>query len=387
MNTTRRASWALLAGIATGFLLATWEGHRASTYSKPANFKRFHQRISPDAIFYPPYAMLEKLALVRWRPGKTIVILGGNSVMNGVAQPENEVWSLRLQEALGEDYVVVNLAFRGAMPMHGGALVAEALLRKNIPVIYVANTYPLTGSNRAVGGPYGYLYWQALAQGKLGPYEPRTKDIRDWLSAQPPAERNQQSEEHLGAWLETFTRHQSLWHHVGYRHVFTVWNFLLGWHFWVPRDRLPDNEPASPPVEARFHSPPLDEELNVVRSFTAGFVTQNASGNLEIHEAQRRRIEAEIVAAFPPVLRSHTLMLLDESASYYLDRLSPAEQARDRFVYEQCAQIWRAQGIACEIMGQGADWGDYFDRVHLSAEGGRKRAAVVADRIKQFHIP
>src|SRR5437762_3533324 len=101
MTTTRLSSWCLLGGILTGFLGSVWQGHEASAYSKPDHFKRFHQRISIDSSFYPPYAMMETLALARWQPGQTLVIIGGNSILNGVGQPEAELWSSRLQYLLG----------------------------------------------------------------------------------------------------------------------------------------------------------------------------------------------------------------------------------------------------------------------------------------------
>ena len=385
MTTNRLSSWLLIGGIATGFCGAVWQGNLASTYSKPAGFIRFHQRISPDALFYPPYAMLESLALAHWQPGKTLVIIGGNSIMNGVGQPKDEVWSLRLQEQLGDRYVVVNLAFRGAAPVQGAALVAEALLRRGLPVLYVANTYPLSGSGQAPGGYYGYLYWQAFYQGRLSAFPARDEHVHRWLDSLPAQERDRQAEERLGARLDSVLRQQSLWHHVGYRHFFTVWNFILARDFWMPRDRLPDNEPAARPLAERFHAP-LDEELNAVRSYTENLFAPGADPR-QPDPAILRRLGDELEASFVPLLRPHTLMLLDESAAYYVARLTPSEQARNRIAYRTAAEFWRSHGIACTIVGQEFEPVDYIDRTHLSSDGGRKLARIVAEKLRQFPHP
>lgn len=386
MNATRRSSWALLTGILLGFLGAAWSGQSAAGYSKPDNFKRFHQRISPDASFYPPFAMLEQIALARWSPGKTLVIVGGNSIFNGVGQPAPVVWSLRLQEILGESYVVVNLAFRGAGPAQGGALVAEALLRRGLPVIYVANTYPLAGSSHAALGAYGYQYWQARAAHRLYDYPARDTYIDQWRHALPRAVQEAQSDQQLGSRLEPLLRQQSLWHHVGYRHLFTVWNPILGRDFWEPRARLPDNEPMAPPLASRFLVA-FDQELATTRTFNDGFLLPGSPGHWAADPAVTQRLGAEIDAAFVPELRPHTLIVLNELAAFYLARLTPEEVARNRFAYQAAARLWRDHGIASEVVGDGFDASDYLDRVHLAPDGGLKLANIVARRITALNHP
>lgn len=386
MTTTRLSCWLLLGGIVLGFLGATWQGHRAAVYSKPDGFRRFHQRISPDTLYYPPYAMLEHLALARWSPGKTLVIIGGNSVLNGVGQPADEVWSLRLQELLGDSYVVVNLAFRGSYPTQAAALVAESLLERGLSVLYVANTNPPAGTGRAPGGASGYTYWQALHRGRLATYAPRDESIRRWLAGLPPGERRQQDEESLGARLEAWFRPQSLWHHVGYRHCFTVWNSVLASDFWVPRDKLPDNEPDAVPLADRFRLN-LTEEMAIIRSYSESLAVAGTDGGWQLEAGNRQRLVDDIAATMVPRLRPRTLMLLSQNAPYYRDRLGTTERARDAFVYSACAQIWRDHGIACEIAGEGFEPIDFSDRTHLSKDGGRKLARLVARRITEMNQP
>ncbi len=386
MTLPRQSSWLLLAGILAGFLGASWQGRLASGYSKPDGFRRFHQRISPDALYYPPYAMLEALALARWHPGQTLVIIGGNSIFNGVGQPVDDLWSVQLQELLGARYVVVNLAFRGAYPAQGAALVAESLLLRGYPVIYVANTNPPAATGRAVGGASGYLYWQALYQHRLSGYAPRETEIRNWLQTLPPKEREQQAEERLGSWLEAWTRHQSLWHHIGYRHVFTVWNFVVAQDPWGARDHLPDNEPQARPLGERFKNL-LPEEMAIVRGYSANMAVQDAHQQWHLEGGNRQRLVDDIEKTIIPSLRPHTLIILNKNCPYYLNLLTASERARDTAVYADSAQIWRDHGIACAVSGEDYESIDYIDRAHLSSDGGRKVARLVAQQIRQLHQP
>jgi hypothetical protein len=382
----RLSSWLLLAGIATGFLLATWAGHATAAYSKPAHFRRFHRLISPDALFYPPYSMLETLALARWQPGKTLVIVGGNSILNGVGQSPDEVWTLRLQSLLGDSYVVVNLALRSAYPTQAGALVAESLHRRGIPLVYVTDTNPLAGTGLAAGPPYGYYYWQALYQGKLAPFPAREEAIDRWIGSLPPAARAQLAEDRLAGRLDGWFHHLSLWHHVGYHYGFTVWNYLVRDEFWAPRQRLADNEPAARPLAERFLTDPAGETA-IARGYTASLAEPDAHGGWQLTAAGRRKIADEIEVSFAPDLRPRMLMLLEVNNPYYLARLTPAEQARETFVYDACAAIWREHGIACVPAGRGFEPADYVDRPHLSAAGGHRLAALVAEKIHQLAPP
>lgn len=380
---SRLSSWLLLGGILTGFLGATWQGHRASSYSKPDRFTRFHQRISLDALYYPPYAMLETLALARWSPGKTLVIIGGNSIMNGVGQPAGVLWSRRLQELLGDSYVVVNLAFRAAGPVQGGALVAESLLRRGYPVLYVANTTPLAGPGRAPGGFYGYFYWQALYQNRLAPFAARQDAIERWVESLPPGERAREAETRLGARLESLTRHQSLWHHIGYRHVFTVWHPLLAGNFWVPRAGLPDNEPPARPLRERFQDF-LPEEMAIVRGSMQSLAVPTAPGQWAVEAGNRQRLDDDLRISLLPALRPRTLVLLIENAPYYRDLLDPVEKEQAHFVQHAFARLWRDHGVACEVAGEDFTSLDYVDRAHLSGSGGRKLAELVARKIQEL---
>jgi hypothetical protein len=216
MSHAKLKALAFLVAIPLGFALAVWLGREAATYAKPDKFIRFHQGIAPESLFYPPFSILENLALARWSPGRTLVIIGGNSILNGVRQSDKNLWSRRLQEELGERYVVVNLSFRGALPCEAGALVAESLIKRGLPVVLISSTAPAT-VGRVAGGAYGYLYYEALAHDRLIHHPAREADLTAWEETATPSIREQQTELRRAADLDARFYFKSLRHHVSYR--------------------------------------------------------------------------------------------------------------------------------------------------------------------------
>lgn len=373
----------LLAGIVAGFLLAVSLGHQAAHYSKPSNFVRFQRWIDPEGNFFPPFRMLEHLALNRWRPGKTVVIVAGNSILNGFSQPAGEVWSRRLQEILGPDrYVVVNLSFVGGRPTEAGMLVAESLVRRGIPVLVVANT-GIAPPESPIDGTYAYYYWEAAAQGALLPYPARATDLALRETQMSEADRKKQAERRRAAALNSHLYFQELWHHVGLRYLFTVWHPLAGESFWRPRDQWPDPETGSPPLATRFRDR-FAEEMKIVRGLSDYNTTRDAAGRWVLAPDHVRVLNERITAAFVPRLRPRLLMVLCESAPFYRQRLTPEEQERDGAAFRDCAEVWRKQGIACVISGLDFEDADYHDRAHLTAGGGRKLATLVAEELRKL---
>jgi hypothetical protein len=370
---------ALLLGCAVGFGGAVVAGYQATQYSKPDAFKRFHFSIGLETNFFPTFPMMENLALARWHPGQTVVVIGGNSIFNGVGQPASDLWSDHLQSELGSDFVVVNLAFRGAFPPEGGALVAESLQRRGVPVVYVTDNGP-GNCGRPFGSFYGYLFWDALYKDRLLPFPARDAYVADWLKHLSPADRTKQEELQRAARLDAVLRFQSLWQHVGYRHVFTVWNSIIpGW--WRPRDKFSDPEPGAPPVEQRFRGSPAGE-LSLVRSLSETRANPDGHGGWEVYQPAVQSLDEEIDTVFPPVLRPHMLMVMTQSCPHYRDMLTPSERVRDEKVFAAYRDKWREKGIACTIVG--LDWTneDFADRCHLAAGGGRKLAHIVAGEVR-----
>lgn len=380
---SRSKAFALLSGVIVGFLLAIAVGYHLNDYSKPGHFKRFHQRISPEGLFYPTFTMLENLALAGWSPGKTMVIIGGSSVLKGVGQTEPELWSSLLQKELGNGYAVVNLAFSGGAPGEGGALVTESMIRRGVPVIYVADSGPLVRYS-AYGNIYGYLYWDALYKHRLLPFPARDAACAQWEKSLLPKERTQQQELQRSAQLDAFLHFQALWETAAYRHLFTVWNFLVPREWWKPRQVFPDNEPEAPPVEERFHDSFFESDMHLLRVLTSSQTDTDGHGGFVLRQEKVKAVQKAISEVFHPALQPRMIMLLTQNCPYHRDRLKPDERQRDKFVYDEFQKIFQANGIACAVVGQDFVTEDYKDRVHLTPSGGRKMTGIVLEQIHKL---
>lgn len=386
MKATPRAQAIVqLFGIVAGFAIAVACARSAAGYSKPSHFKRFHQHISPDAGFFPPFAMLENLALARWQPGQTVVIIGGNSILNGVGQPLPVLWSERLQTLLGDRYVVVNLSFRGAFASEGAALVAESLLRRGVPAVYVANAAPGPMA-RPYESTYAYLFWSALAGDHLLPNAPREAELNHRLRVLPPSITDGMRAKHLAARLNRSLRFDELWQHVSYRHFSTTWSYITRDRFFGPRDRRPDFEPEAPPVAQRFQTLP-EVEMQITRAYSQSLMEADGAGGWRPLVAATAQTSLDLGEIFAAPLRARMLLLLVRNCPFYRDRLTLAEQVRDTLMYTAYEKVWRDQGVASVTVGSDFTAEDYFDRSHLIGSGGTKLARVVADQVLALFPP
>jgi hypothetical protein len=380
LATPRTQALVQLFGVLAGFLVAVIAGHQAAGFSKPSKFQRFHQQISPDAAFYPPFSMLENLALARWQPGQTVVLIGGNSVFNGVGQPLSELWSVRLQELLGPRFAVVNLSFRGAYASEGAALTAESLLRRGVPVIYVTNAGPGPMA-RPYESTYAYLFWDGLAQHQLLDNPARSRELQLRERVLPPVIADDMKAKQLNGRLNARLRFQDLWHHVGYRQFFTVWSYVTRENFLRPKDRWADFEPPAPPVGDRFQTL-FATEMQITRGLGASLMETDGADGWRPVEPILQQTGLDVDEIFAPQLKARMLVVLVRNCPYYLSRLTPAEQDRDRATYAAYETLWQSHGINCVVAGSDFAADDYFDRVHLIGSGGRKLAQVVAAALR-----
>jgi hypothetical protein len=376
---------ALLLGLAVGFAGSVWAGYQASFYSKPSNFHRFFPQLTPQGSFYPPFSMLENLALARAKPGVTLVIIGGNSILAGVGQSESELWSTHLQALLGPRYAVVNLAFSGAYPSEAGALVAESLLRRGLPVIYVANYGPGPVA-RPYESIYAYLYWDAYYKGRLLPNPPREAELARHFAVLPRAQVEPMKLGRLAGWLDARLWFQELWHHLGYRSFATVWSPVSSSAPWQPKDRFGDQTPPEKPLAERFRDFP-DQEMAIVRGFSQVFAEPDGAGGWRPAPGPLGQAAVDIDEVFAAPLRARMLMLLVENCPYYRDQLTASERARDNLVFSWYQALWRAHGVSCAVIGRDFSALDYHDRAHLAPSGGEKLALDVAGRIRAFPPP
>ncbi|MFZ5494453.1 MAG: hypothetical protein ACOZE5_03830 [Verrucomicrobiota bacterium] len=376
----------LLVGLVLGLVTLSWAGRAVTRHNWHRDFQRFHPLIAPESHYQPTIAEMRAIIRDRCRPDQILVVVGGNSVFQGVGQPVEQLWTRHLQDLLGERYAVVNLAFRGASPTDGGALAAESLRDEFPRQIYLANVPPFTGASPAGNLDYRFMLFDAQYKGWLLDFAPRLTTLEDYL-AHPkvyPAARETSLAGRLDAWL----RFRELWNWWSVTRFFTFPTSLTPEraHAFRARNEFPDMEPdfAAIPFNERFPGKSLPVEMQIVRNVSAQFYEPVPGGGWKPNEFERQQFRKIARAAFPAPLKRRTLIVLSPNAPYYVRQLTPAEQERDRRALADSLVEWQAQGYAAAVYGDGFTDSDFGDRTHLTASGGRKMAAQLAPAIRSL---
>jgi hypothetical protein len=377
----------VLVGAVAGFAAMCGLGRYVARVDYHPGFVRLTQWDSPEGKYYP--TVDELIAIVRHqiKPGQILVVVGGNSVLRGVGQPADRIWSGRLQADLGDGYCVVNFAYDGSPPANGGAVVAEALRRAFPRQIYIANLPPTHGGDYPTGSPaYRFDNWEAYYKGMLIDDPVRNAEIN--LSDGIPEYYNAEfavPELRIREWLDSIFYFQDLWNFVTYTQVNTVWGSYLP-SLLSPRDAYPDPEPDSlqRPVAARFPNDPAATavEMTIVRGDSVFAYNKGKDGRWEIYQPLWDEFDKEAAAVIPAGLKKRTLILLGYAAPYFLSRLAPDEVERNDLTYQQAVREWEKDGYAALVYGKDFTLDDFCDRTHLTWHGGRKLADAVAVKVR-----
>lgn len=375
----------LLAGIVLGLLALAWAGRAVTGRDWHRDFHRFHPLISAETQYLPTIAEMRAIVRARCRPDQILVIVGGNSILQGVGQSVGKLWSRRLQELLGDRYAVVNLAFRGSSPTDAGALVAESLRDEYPRLIYLANVQPFKGSSPGGSLDYFFMLLDAHHKGWLIDFPARTAVIDDLLSRPDlyPRAREQALEARLDAWL----RFRELWNWWSATRCFTFPTPRTpgSAQAFRPRNAFPDLEPdfADTPFRERFADRFTEAEMQITRNTSAPFYRPGpAPGQWLPHAGEFLQFRKIAAAAFPAAVKARTLIILSRNSPYYTRKLTEAERARDELSFHDGILEWRKLGYGAMEYGPDFTDQDFGDRTHLTVEGGQKLAARVAPQIR-----
>lgn len=376
-----------LLGFGIGFALLIGFGHLCWRYAH-RNFVRIHPKISPEASYYPTIDELCGIVRNRVRPGQVLVLVGGNSIFNGVGQPVEKLWTLELQRLLGDKYAVVNLALRGASAFDGAAVVSE-VLRKEFPnQIYVANASPLAWPQPLGQDAYFYLFWEAYYRGLLEPIPDRDAWINSYLATNVQKMRRWEMQGEIR--LDQLLKYRDVWNWVGYEWIFTVASRytpkLPG--AIAPRGVLPDDEPDFEDMDFfsgnRFAPGKTVIELQIVRGFSSSAYLKDGNGGWLPDPATWAVFRKNAAFSRPNELKAKTLVMLSRNSPYYVTQLNAEDRKREELAYSDGIALWQEAGYAAAQYGIDFAKEDFGDRTHLAASGGRKLAAIVAGEVRQI---
>lgn len=378
----------LLAGVVLGLVMLAIAGRLVTTSNWHRDFVRFHPYIAPETLYQPTIGEMRAIIRSQCRPDQILVVVGGNSIFQGVGQPVQKLWTRRLQERLGSRYAVINLAFRGSAPTDGGALAAESLRDEYPHQIYLANVPPFKAASPGGSVEYFFMTLDAYHKGWLLDHVPRDEVIADRLSRPDiyPAAR----EQNLGARLDAALRFRDLWN----------WWSATRW-FTFPTTQTPDAlrafrpRNAFPDVELDFEAMPFTErfaprfaatELTISRNTAAPFYELDADGAWRPVPHMHAEFGRYARTAFPDILKARTLIVVSPNSPHYVNQLSPDEQARDALAIQETVARWHQFGYAAADYGPGFEPEDFGDRTHLTARGGAKLAERLAPEIRRLAL-
>ena len=373
------APYPLFAGVILSFLTCCVLGHRAEHWNYFRDFVRFNWFTSPDTFYYPTAGQVRTLADAQIDRQQIAVIIGGNSILHGVGQRPEAVWTRRLQGLLGDQYRVLNLAMDGAAANEFGEWAAEIIARDHPRYVFVTDFGSAGAWADVDGEAYRFFFWDAHDKGLLPTSPEREQCVREKLAKR----RNDEAFAELrrGLELDGYVGARDMWMAIAYRWCSTVWNPHMGKDFLRARCRCLDPERGSlPPLEDRYPAKVNTKVMAQVRSmlsFGAECFPPHPPGPPQGLEPLFRTL-------FPGEARRHTLILVTTHSPYYTNQLAGADRAA---YYSNCRQV--SQGLeeyGFASLPVGVDWGvdDYLDLCHLSEQGGRKLADVAAVRIRSL---
>lgn len=375
---------AILAGLAVGLIVMAWLGHRAGSTDYHPNFTRFFPAISPEANYYPTVREMAAIVRTRCRPGQVLVIVGGNSVLHGVWQPAEVMWTRKLQERLGDKFVVVNFAFRGATPSDGGAVVAEALRDEFPRQIYLANEKAATGLYPIGAEAYQPIFWQAYFGGLLLADPARNGIVRRELFS--PANWARSVEIAGRATLDRLLSFQDFWNRAAMERFNTVPSPYAPAPpgMFSPRKLFVDQEYDGTPLteDQRYLPAVRSREMEILRATSGLLYEAVPGGGWQMRGDGRARLDETYRSAFPAALHGRTMILVGRDSPFYRDRLTDDERARDEQAVADTVRMLRANGYAAVDYGRGFRYEDYADRTHLAPSGGQKLADTVAPEVR-----
>lgn len=378
-----RPRW-FLAGLGLGLVLLAGLGRRAASADYHAGFTRFFPTISPEASYYPTVDEMCSIVRARCRPDQVLVIVGGNSVLYGVWQPAEVMWSKRLQEQLGDGYCVINFALRGAMPTDGGAIIAEVLRNEFPRQIYIANEKPGLGLYPIGNQPYRFVFWEAYFSGRLLPDAARSARVREfWQKFDRQGELAGAAQSTL---LDRIFRFRDFWNRTAFEWLNTIPSIYAPAPpaLFRPRNRFADDEPdgALSDLNQRYLPSVRQEEMKILRFGTGLGYQRDVTGGWVMKPATRTELDMRYGEGFPVPLRSRTLLLIGRDSSFYRQQLTADERERDEQGVSDTVRMLRAHGYEALDYGRDFKDDDYGDRIHLAPAGGQKLADAVAPQVR-----
>jgi hypothetical protein len=369
-------------GLLLGAMTMLGLGHWTKQHDTYGDRIRFFQAITPEKGVYPTIDNLAAFVRGKADRKKILVLIAGSSISLGVGQPEEDLWSRKLQEDLGEGFSVVNVSFRSNRFNLVGIPLMERLRQEFPRYIFISDLWPLEMEpvplrSQSRRFPYNYIAWQELAYRLLRGEPTAFQQARGEYLAATPAQRSFIQEQILAGLWEAATGASAFWNWVGYRCLFTANPFLYPMRPVVFK-RDDERKEVFLPSPQRFQSSrikeleALDGQIRAAKTFLRSPKTSTNAAQDPSH------------AFWGNVSKLRTIFLISSWASYYLSQMPPGDQSiYEAFIQRQAARL-RTLGFGTVVLGTDLPYSYYADGQHFSWEAAPTIAAAVAKEVRRI---
>jgi hypothetical protein len=322
---------------------------------------RFGQWVSADSGHFPKSRNVYLWAKDQTSKEKITVIFGGSSVLHGVGQTINDSIAEKLNDFLGDQYSVVNLALRGGNVGGQGLVIAKSMSNEGYNVVYIADVKS-TNFNFSFpdNSPYEYFYWDAINEGLI---ERNSAIEREYASKSTPK---------AVMAIESKLHFLSLINYISYNYFKLNHSLAMSDMRFSPLKSYTDTQSESVPTESRY-----PDDQKVLDSMRKLFSTKVE----EVQVGRFAKFLRDIVENSNPI---KSIFAVCDQSPYYINRLNSI-------------QVGNFDSNKALLRSTGSDYGlnlvdmcnnlrsqDYIDSVHLSETGATTAAEVLARAIRSL---
>lgn len=378
-----------LIGALIGFTTCCVLGYLTTLKNQYGNIPRFGVYVGPQASLFPTASQLLAYTQAHVKQGQILVVVGGSSVMNGVGQSNEQIWTKKLQEKLGAKYAVVNLAMRSCSTFEAALFIAEAMSKHYEKVIFVSGTQPGFEWSLIGRPPYAHYYWDAKYHNMLYEFPERDQAMEN--CEQHLSDYNWTPETlrelKLGEWLNSHLYTYELWNTVGYRYFFTSYSAVAAGAtsmngVYSPRKRLPTNMEA----EEVFPMPNEEFAKKFFPAVLADLILWNDKTKQWEKREKRWTAALETIRTnLAPQMRPRSVIVLSYYNPVFRKKyLTKLQQESERLSYSEAEDMFHREGVHAIRSGDKYQAADFRDPIHLSASGGEKLATDVSLEVQNL---
>lgn len=382
-------------GLMLGFLACILLGIYASKHYYHENYSRLGGGLQPrTASFQATASQIKNLIINTCPKEKILVLIGGSSVFYGSSQPVRHLWTKKLQEDLGGQYCVFNLA-APAGPLVGFASVAFQMVGREYKDSYLvvdSSSMPSLEADGLVW--YKPFFWDAYFK-NINNFETKNYSEEQFKqlalanrSSKGQAALDRFDQILLGMYLDSLFYFTDLWSYIHYQWGLTIYDPLLKEWFLKPLKNVPDYDyPIDiPKVKTLEHYPKTDSDefsqaVKVVRDNSYQYYSRDEGNrfNKELLDRGTTAIQTHPLTA----IASKILIVSVPESPYFTKRLTQREQDNYADTRIRLLDVWEKEGYqTLNITDVGPE--DYGDRSHLNTLGGWKLSKEVATKIARI---